>query len=103
MRHLAIALLATFFLVGCGASPTYKASVKKYATGVAERHAVCYDRVQTEPLRRELVINDASLACAVDRQAGDSTNDQPTPACRCADASSTTWVDRCAAFLGGDQ
>lgn len=77
---------------GCGAS--YQAAVELYVSSLPQRGARYYNALEPE-LRRELILNDAALACLVDQE-----NDRvPSLACVCTQ-DPVNWEKSCAAWLG---
>lgn len=93
MRYL---VLLAVLLASC-ASP-YSQAVELYVSSLSKRGALYYDKVEPE-LRKELVLNDAALACLVDEE-----NDRlGSPACACAKGQPDSFETNCDAWLGGAQ
>lgn len=99
-RMAAFSCCLTIQLGGCcGASKAvvaYKAVVEKYSTTLAQRGSTAYACVAPE-LKKELVLNDASLACLVDKDHSKAE----TTACKCSDGKPDEWQANCADWLAG--
>ena len=88
----AVLLALSGALSGCGTA--YYAAVDLYVSTLPKRGAIYYGAVEPE-LRKELVLNDAALACLVDEEHDRS----PSPACVCSKGRPDTWETNCAAWL----
>jgi hypothetical protein len=82
-------------LAGC--MHAYKAAVEKYAQTLPARANVAYASIMPE-LKKELVLNDASLACLVDKDHGEPK----APSCTCADGKPDDWQANCTAWIAGN-
>lgn len=88
-----VLLGASFALSACGSIPL---SVRTYAAGLPARADGQYALLD-EPLRKQLVLNDAGLQCAID--AADDKNENSV-ACKCASSQSDDWLADCTPWLG---
>jgi hypothetical protein len=81
-------------LAACGGA--YKQAVATYAGTLQQRTTNGYACIMPE-LRKELVLNDAGLACLVDKDRGKSE----TSACKCTEGRPNTWEANCANWMSG--
>jgi hypothetical protein len=89
------ALVATVSLVGaCSSIPP---SVREYAAALPGRADGQY-AVLDAPIKKQLVLMDALLPCAID--VADKKKVEESPACKCSKASSADWTADCKAWLG---
>lgn len=95
-KKISTVLTAAFVLMSvtacCGA---YKSAVQKYASTLQQRGKLVYTEVVPE-LKKELVLNDATLACLVDK---DNDRGKDSSACTCADGLPDAWESNCANWL----
>ena len=89
------ALVATVSLVcACSSIPP---SVREYAAALPGRADGQY-AVLDAPIKKQLVLMDALLPCAID--VADKKKVEESPACKCSKASSADWTADCKAWLG---
>jgi hypothetical protein len=72
-------------------------SVREYATSLPARADGQY-AVLDAPIKKQLILMDALLPCAID--VADKKKADESPACRCSKASSSDWTADCKAWLG---
>jgi len=89
-----LAWATAVLLAGCGGP--YKKAVETYATTLQRRDATAYSCVIPE-LKKELILNDASLACLVDKDHSRAG----TSSCKCSDGKPNDWEANCADWLAG--
>ena len=73
---------------------SYKGAVASYTSTLKDRGKAYYGTVTPE-LKKELVLNDAALACLVDKDQGRAD----TAACTCADGAPNAWEQNCSQWL----
>lgn len=89
-----LAWATAVLLAGCGGP--YKKAVETYTATLPRRGATAYSCVIPE-LRKELILNDASLACLVDKDHQRSS----ASSCKCSDGKPDAWEANCADWLAG--
>ena len=93
------AFLGSLMISFAGCCSSYKKAVEKYVNTLPERSRFCQDKIEPE-LQKEFVLNDAALACLVDKDTDAHSSEAPTAACRCADGSTDDWLKNCKEWLG---
>ena len=91
LRILMLGVFATTISSCCS---SYKAAVASYTSTLKDRDKAYYGGV-TPDLKKELVLNDAALACLVDKD----QNRAGTAACKCADGAPDSWEQNCSEWL----
>jgi hypothetical protein len=86
---------AVSFVCACKSIPP---SVREYAAALPGRADGQYAVLDT-PIKKQLILMDALLPCAID--VADKKKAEESPACRCSKASSADWTADCKAWLGG--
>ncbi len=94
IRSIVLACGIAVQLGGCGGP--YKAAVEKYSMTLSQRGNTAYECVIPE-LKKELILNDAALACLIDKDHSKSG----TTACKCADGKPDESQTNCADWLAG--
>src|SRR3984957_14521480 len=95
-------ILAPALLIGACCAP-YKAGVSAYTQTLQAREKIYYTKIATPELQEQVVLNDASLACLVDKDQKKSTSSNPSAACKCSEGSidsAHTWTANCKQWLG---
>ena len=92
-------VVAVFTLTLSACCAAYKGAVEKYVDKLPDRGKVYYPKVLTPELRKDLVLQDATLICLVDKDKKKSTKEAPTSACKCADGLPNNWENNCADFM----
>ena len=85
---------AVSFVVACKSVPP---SVREYAAALPARADGQYAVLDT-PIKKQLILMDALLPCAID--VADKKKLEESPACKCSKASSADWTADCQAWLG---
>jgi hypothetical protein len=85
---------AVSFVFACSSIPP---SVREYAESLPGRADGQY-AVLDVPIKKQLILMDALLPCAID--VADKKKIDESPACRCSKASSADWTADCKAWLG---
>lgn len=85
---------AVSFVVACKSVPP---SVREYAAALPGRADGQY-AVLDAPIKKQLILMDALLPCAID--VADKKKVEESPACKCSKASSADWTTDCKAWLG---
>jgi hypothetical protein len=85
---------AVSFVVACKSVPS---SVREYAAALPGRADGQYAVLDT-PIKKQLILMDALLPCAID--VADKKKVEESPACKCSKASSADWTADCKAWLG---
>ncbi len=91
LRLLTLGLSASALSSCCS---SYKAAVARYTSTLRDRGKAYYGAVTPE-LSKELVLNDAALACLVDKD----QDRAGSAACRCADGVPDSWQRNCSEWL----
>ena len=87
-------LLAMALGAGCGSVPN---SIKVYAADLPSRADGQYALLEDDSVKKQLVMKDSELQCAIDIAEG--TAEEKSPACQCSH-SVTDWLTDCKAWLG---
>jgi hypothetical protein len=82
-------------VLACSSIPQ---SVREYAAALPARADGQY-AVLDAPIKKQLILMDALLPCAID--VADKMKLDESPACKCSKASSADWTADCKAWLGG--
>lgn len=82
------------FVFACSSVPP---SVREYAASLPGRADGQY-AVLDAPIKKQLILMDALLPCAID--VADKKKVDESPACKCSKASSADWAADCKAWLG---
>jgi hypothetical protein len=85
---------AVSFVFACKSVPP---SVREYAAALPARADGQY-AVLDAPIKKQLILMDALLPCAID--VADKKKVDESPACKCSKASSADWTADCKAWLG---
>ena len=91
-RYILIALVSA--VSACSGTPM---SVREYAASLPARADGQYAPLDTA-IKKQLVLMDALLPCAID--VADKKPADESPACRCSKSSSADWTTDCKAWLG---
>ena len=78
----------------CSGTPM---SVREYAASLPARADGQYAPLDA-PIKKQLVLMDALLPCAID--VADKKSADESPACRCSKSTSADWTADCKAWLG---
>jgi hypothetical protein len=92
--HIYTLVVAVSFVFACSSIPP---SVREYAAALPGRADGQY-AVLDAPIKKQLILMDALLPCAID--VADKKKVDESPACKCSKASSTDWTADCKAWLG---
>jgi len=88
-------LVATVsFMLGCSSIPN---SVREYAAALPARADGQYAVLDTV-IKKQLVLMDALLPCAID--VADKKAEKDSPACKCSKSISSDWAVDCKPWLG---
>jgi hypothetical protein len=92
-KHLPALALVLSSATGCFHVPP---SIKLYAAELPARADGQY-AVLDDVLKKQLVMKDALLQCAIDSDEG---SQKDSAACKCAESAAEDWVADCKAWLG---
>jgi hypothetical protein len=87
-------VVAVSLVFACSNIP---ASIREYAAALPARADGQYAVLDT-PIKKQLILMDALLPCAID--VADKKKIAESPACRCSKTSSADWTADCKAWLG---
>lgn len=96
-------LISTLPLLIVACCAPYKSAVSTYTQTLQAREKIYYSKIETPELQEQVVLNDASLACLVDKDQKKSTTASPSVACQCSDGiidSTHIWSANCKQWLG---
>lgn len=91
-RYTLIAMISA--AVACSGTPM---SVREYAASLPARADGQYAPLDVL-IKKQLILMDALLPCALD--VADKKSADESPACRCSKSSSADWTGDCRAWLG---